>query len=408
MIYEVFIPSIDADGYDVTLTVEADNWMSALKTGLAKTGEAEDLIRNVMCDIKQDNSIHVTDASTRRVFVLKEVDPDAPTKEEPEQAPTQRIDISNAPKAPVTPAQPAQTFDRVPTDLSHQIARDGGARKTEPVESPLAQTPEPQVVVEEPKVVVEEPKVVVEEPKVVVEEPKVVVEEPQPQLAEVSETHAAAEARMRIGSSTMQALQREQPQAKVLEEKRSPTGERPAVKLQPRTDRVSDNILEEVFLETNRIHDGDMTMEEVVNFIMDLALDKVGAEAGSIMFADVNGKELYFATARGPKAADVMSFRVPMGKGIAGFCTREGVSLAISDAPNDPRFYRQVSEALGYPTKSLCCAPIQHEGRVFGAIELLNSEDNHFDSTELNVLTYVGKQLARYVNDLIMAAEKLE
>ena len=151
-----------------------------------------------------------------------------------------------------------------------------------------------------------------------------------------------------------------------------------------------------------------MTMEEVVNFIMDLALDKVGAEAGSIMFADVNGKELYFATARGPKAADVMSFRVPMGKGIAGFCTREGVSLAISDAPNDPRFYRQVSEALGYPTKSLCCAPIQHEGRVFGAIELLNSEDNHFDSTELNVLTYVGKQLARYVNDLIMAAEKLE
>ena len=224
MIYEVFIPSIDADGYDVTLTVEADNWMSALKTGLAKTGEAEDLIRNVMCDIKQDNSIHVTDASTRRVFVLKEVDPDAPTKEEPEQAPTQRIDISNAPKAPVTPAQPAQTFDRVPTDLSHQIARDGGARKTEPVESPLAQTPEPQVVVEEPKVVVEEP-------KVVVEEPKVVVEEPQPQLAEVSETHAAAEARMRIGSSTMQALQREQPQAKVLEEKRFSTGERPAVKL---------------------------------------------------------------------------------------------------------------------------------------------------------------------------------
>jgi len=436
MIYEVFIPSLESDGYDVTLTVEADNWMMALKSGLAKTGEPDELIRNVMCDIKQDNSIHVTDASSRRVFVLKEVSEEVETGiDDDGRAPTQKINVVNVPAlSPVTPAAPQQDFERVPTDLSHQISRDGEPRKTVPLEATPSEQPkvvveqqQPKVVVEQqqPKVVVEQPKVVVEQPKVVVEQPKVVVEQEKPKVVveqpkvvveqqepsrsfETGGNWADESGRVRIGSSTMKALRREEPEPRVLEEKRSPTGERKALPTDLRPERVSDNIMEEVFLETNRIHDGEMTMEEVVNFIMDLSLEKVGAEAGSIMFADVNGRELYFATARGPKAADIMSFRIPMGKGIAGFCTREGVSLAISDAPNDPRFYREISDALGYPTKSLCCAPIQFEGRVFGAIELLNSEDNHFNSTELNVLTYVGKQLARYVHELIMASEKLE
>ena len=29
MLYEVFIPSTESEGYDVTITVEAKNWMSA-------------------------------------------------------------------------------------------------------------------------------------------------------------------------------------------------------------------------------------------------------------------------------------------------------------------------------------------------------------------------------------------
>ena len=137
-------------------------------------------------------------------------------------------------------------------------------------------------------------------------------------------------------------------------------------------------------------------------------MEKMPAESGAVLFADVNGRELYFATARGPKAEEVMDFRVPMGKGIAGFCAREGVSLAISDAQVDPRFYRGISEALNYQTQSLVCAPIQHEGRVYGCLELLNRQNGStFSSSEVNALTYIGKQFAEYINRLIMAREKL-
>lgn len=211
---------------------------------------------------------------------------------------------------------------------------------------------------------------------------------------------------MRIGSSTFKALKSEDSEPKVVRETRAPSGQRQAIDIGRTAESVSQNALEEVFLEINQIHEGEMTMEQVINYVMDLSMSKIRAEAGSVMFADVNGRELYFATARGPKAQDVMEFRVPMTKGVVGFCAREGVSLAISDAEKDPRFFKEISEKLGYETRNICCAPIQFEGRVYGAIELMNNAQP-FNNTEVNILTYIARQLAKFVNDLIMAREKI-
>ncbi|MFW6057347.1 MAG: GAF domain-containing protein [Persicimonas sp.] len=403
MHYEVFIPSPDPDGFDVTITVDATNWMSALKSGLERTGEGADVVRNVMCDIKEDNTIHVTDASTQRVFVLRELhdedgedaseaDADAnqagqtirtqpPTVAEPSDdgadvAATQRIDVSQQP-APTPEAQPAP--------------------EPEPEPEPQVAEPEPQPQVTEP-----EP-----EPQPQVTEP-----EPEPQPAQkVSDEHSFAsdDGRMRVGSSTHQALQSEESEPTVLSETRSKTDQKKAVNIGRQNEKVSESLIEDIFLEIQEIHEGGKSMEEVVGFVMEMAMDKVHAESGSVLFADVNGKELYFATARGPKADEIMDYRVPMGKGIVGFCTREGVSLAISDAQNDPRFYKAISESLGYETHGLVCAPIQHQGRVYGALELINKKQSSgFTSDEMNALTYLGRQLAQYVNDVIMRRERLE
>ncbi|QDG53396.1 GAF domain-containing protein [Persicimonas caeni] len=214
---------------------------------------------------------------------------------------------------------------------------------------------------------------------------------------------------MRVGSSTHEALRADEQEPKVLRETRSKTDQKKAVEIGRRNEKVSESLIEDIFLEIQEIHEGDKPMENVVNFVMDMAMEKVGAESGSVLFADVNGRELYFATARGPKANEIMDYRVPMGKGIVGFCTREGVSLAISDAPNDPRFYKAISESLGYETEGLVCAPIQYEGRVYGALELMNKKSGTgFTADEMNALSYMGRQLAQYVHDTIMRREKIE
>ena len=215
---------------------------------------------------------------------------------------------------------------------------------------------------------------------------------------------------MRIGSSDYKSL-REQSKndVRVINEERRKSGVTEALPYRrPEADTISENILEDIFLEIQSIHEKNMPMEEVVNFVMDMAMSKVPAESGAILFADVNGLELYFATARGPKAKDVMSFRVPMGHGVAGFCAHEGVSLAINDAAKDPRFDSKISDTISYPTQSILCAAIQYEGRVYGCLELINRKNgSSFTSNEVNALTYMGNQFAMYINNLIMEREKL-
>jgi hypothetical protein len=341
MYYEVYIPSEDEDGFDTTITVEAENWMSALKSGLERTGEGADAVRNVMCDIKDDNSIHVTDATTQRVFVLEELGEDAP----------EDIDDEEVAQAP------SETEDEIDFEVQDEASGEADAGEASP----------PSV-----------------------------------------DSHDGD--RMRVGSQTQQELKAsEDSQAKVVGEERKKTDRNRAQSIGRAAEKVSESIIEDMFLEIQPIHSEDMDMEEAVNFVLDLAMDKIDAESGSILFADVSGQELYFAAARGPKADEIMDFRVPMGEGIVGFCSREGVSLAIGDAQADPRFYEDISESLGYPTDSLLCSPIQYRGRVYGAVELVNKKGGStFTTNEMNALSYVGRQMAEFVNRVVMERESLE
>lgn len=387
MYYEVYIPAPDAEGYDVTITVDAENWMSALKSGLERTGEGADAVRNVMCDIKDDNTIHVTDATTQRVFVLEELGDELPDDHEVGEP----AEESGAPSGGAEPApepEPASTPE--PTSTS------------EPTSEPAPEAPGAAGV----EVTTEPDQTVPDEELKKTE--RIDLDDEGDGLGD-EESWTRDDDQMEVGSSTREALQDEEDEPKVVGESREPTDQHRAADVGRQDEKVSESLIEDVFLEIQPIHEGEKSMEEVVNYVMDLAMESIDAESGSILFADTSGSELYFASARGPKANEVMDFKVPMGEGIVGFCSKEGVSLAVGDAQNDPRFYEEISESIGYETDSLLCAPVQYQGRVYGAIELINKEGGStFDSHEMNALSYMGRQLAEYVNRTIMNREKLD
>jgi putative methionine-R-sulfoxide reductase with GAF domain len=252
--YEITIPKSANLQSDIKLRVEADNWMLALKTGRQKVGETDEITENYLCDVKADNSIHVTDAGSGRVFRILELVADQP---------------------------------------------------------PLADTP--------------------------------------------------------IGRSL------------------------------DVTPESTADFLEEVFEMTQDVNH-KATQEEALYFMLDLAIDRIRVDSGSVFLADINQHDLFFGAARGPKAQEVMKFRVKMGQGIVGFCAEEGVGLAVSDVTQDSRFYAAISEKIGYPTRSILCVPMQVEGRIVGALELINrSENDVFSELDLNVANFIAHQLAEYL-----------
>lgn len=366
MHYEVFIPSNSSSGYDTTLTVEAENWMSALKMGLTRCGEAPEIIRNVMCDIQADNTINVTDAATRRVFRLKELDgevDDVPPVPEPGNIPL---------------PEPPSTLGDAETLIMEAV--------------PPSMLPNSKASDEWPVVA-----------------PTTPMKQPGKGDLTRSGTAPGGTSSSHIGSRKLaRKSAAERAASKVVAVKRTKTGELRAVE-RTRIDefqQVAETAIEDVFLEIYDIFDREMDLEHAVNYVLDLAIDKMEAQTGSVLFAVPDGTELYVASTRAPNRDEVLSIRVPMGHGIAGFCTREGVSLAVSDGQNDPRFVNDISQEVGVKTTCVLCTPVQFQGRVYGCIELINKKGrSDFAPSEVNVLGYIGHQLGKFVQQMLAAQE---
>lgn len=140
--------------------------------------------------------------------------------------------------------------------------------------------------------------------------------------------------------------------------------------------------------------------ELVFEGLMDATMDFFQAHSGALYMFDADKEELYFATARGPKAKDVMELDIAIkpGQGIAGSAYQLNQVIAVSDAHKDRRFSKEVSQAVGYEVRSMLTAPIVCDGEPLGVLQVLNKQgDSTFSQQEVE---FIG-QLGRYAGGLV-------
>lgn len=355
--FEVHIPAADSGGFAMTLKVDADNWMAALKTGMTKLGEQGSAVQNVLVDIQEDNSIHVTESRSGRVFRIREL-----SEEEAAKAPVKK---GSTHKRSAAPVDPNKTVLNMPApDLATTLPPTGATVPVVKDDEPTVQTT-PMA---------------------------------RPPEAKTQPVRAVPKSSPRIEVDKLDIEELEHPTKPVT----APIGrQKSSPSVQAVTRQQVEDVLAEIF---ERVQDlGKKTSaEDAVNFVLDLALEKVPAEAGSVLKADTGSGDLTFIAARGPRAKELLGSNIviPAGTGFAGFCSGEGVSVAISDVEKDPRYYAEVAEKLNYETKSLICAPMMTHGRSFGCLQLINRKGGaHFLEHELGLLSYLSHQVALYLND---------
>jgi len=82
--------------------------------------------------------------------------------------------------------------------------------------------------------------------------------------------------------------------------------------------------------------------------------------------------------------------------GLAGFCAMHGLPLALSQVDQDHRFHSALSSHFGISVHSIMGAPIQHEKRFYGVLELVNRHPaSPYLAEEVNALACIAWQLAR-------------
>jgi hypothetical protein len=384
--YEVHIPASDNSGMQMTLKVGAENWMAALKAGMQKLGEQGTVSQNVMVDIQEDNSIHITDAASGRVFRIRELSDDEAAKAQVKRssgihrtpAPGHLKPVGGPNKSPQSPFDANKTIPFSP------------AVKTElptlPPISPSKLPPAPANAFGSAKTMLS---------------PAVTEADTQPPPKVPSESKSpfkSSKSSPRIELDDVEELV--QPIKPV-------TGNIGRIKSTPdllKGRQASEEMLMDCFLRVVDL-DAMKSVEDAMNFILELALEKIPCESGSVLRADGGRGDLTFLTARGPKANEVMKAKlvIPAGTGIAGFCASEGVSLALSDVKKDERFYSAISEKVKYDTKSMLCAPMMTAGRSFGCVQLINRRDApQFNEAEVGVLAYLSHQAALFLNHSLL------
>ena len=147
-------------------------------------------------------------------------------------------------------------------------------------------------------------------------------------------------------------------------------------------------------LQVTKAYRSIIHLDVLLSTIVETAAHTVGAEAGSILLYDEDGK-LRFHTASGQAAPQVKPMTLERGQGIAGWSASAGKPAIVNDVESDPRFEGRFDEETGFETRSILCVPLTFEDRVIGVIELLNKKgDGEFNDEDQALLFSLADQAA--------------
>lgn len=128
-------------------------------------------------------------------------------------------------------------------------------------------------------------------------------------------------------------------------------------------------------------------------------------EAGSLSLLDPQTNELVFVMTLEAGEEKLAGVRVPPGQGLVGEAIRTHQPVVVLDAQNDPRFYKKVSEDVGFVTRSVLCVPMLVKGREIGVIQLLNKLEGDFDTDDVTRLSAMANTIAVAIDNASLFQE---
>lgn len=149
----------------------------------------------------------------------------------------------------------------------------------------------------------------------------------------------------------------------------------------------------------------DLTLEAVLQKVVDLSREVVGARYGALGVLGPGGEIEQFITSGIEAEERARIGAPPQGKGILGALLREGKALRIGDISQDPR-------AAGFPPHhppmtSFLGVPIAYKGRVIGNLYLTNKQGGQdFSQEDQEAVTLFASQAATAIENARLYEEE--
>jgi signal transduction histidine kinase len=151
-----------------------------------------------------------------------------------------------------------------------------------------------------------------------------------------------------------------------------------------------------------------LNIDDLLQYIIKTAAELLDCEAASLLLYDEKRNRLFFAAATGSDPKKLASIPVPIDGSLAGTIFREGKSITLNDASQDPRHFSAVGEQIHFQSKSLLGVPMRIREKSVGVLEALNKREGQFSEADERLLLVVASQaaIALYNAQLIQSLQK--
>jgi signal transduction histidine kinase len=131
-------------------------------------------------------------------------------------------------------------------------------------------------------------------------------------------------------------------------------------------------------------------LDELVETTLRIALEEVGAEAGSILLADPEKEALIFRYSIGEKPVP-LGTAIPWDKGISGSVFQSGEPRITNQVDQDAGHLRQIDQTTGFVTHDMIAVPLRRwRGEPIGVLDVLNKREGPFTNHDLGLLTIIS------------------
>jgi signal transduction histidine kinase len=159
-------------------------------------------------------------------------------------------------------------------------------------------------------------------------------------------------------------------------------------------------------LDLGRLIGLDLKIDDMLLRIAEKAIEVMEADRFTIFLHDPVTDELWSKVALGMGNREI---RFPASSGIAGHCFKTGETVNLTDAHNDPRFFRAIDDKTGYHTKTLLSMPFfGRSGRPIGVIQLLNKKEGPFNDEDETFLGTFNNHAAVFVEMAQLQKARME
>ncbi len=158
-----------------------------------------------------------------------------------------------------------------------------------------------------------------------------------------------------------------------------------------------------------------LTLEPLLQIIIQAATELIDTDACSIMLIDRNTGELRFAEATGSVTEAIKKLSIPLDDtSIAGLVVQTDKPVLVRDVRNDDRWNPEVDKAVDFETKSILGVPLRVRDQVIGVLEVVNKRSEEgFTQDDIQIANTLAAQAAvalenaRLLDELQMAYREL-